>query len=104
MKVNPDKLMRALIWLTGKDENGIPNNVHYQHVKINKEYLDRLRQQEKDENGYVVPPDLKQQCEYEFDSKAEKDKENTNSNAKPMKRHPKCCPAPNQNARKNSEA
>ncbi|XP_066932700.1 uncharacterized protein [Clytia hemisphaerica] len=51
--VRREKILQALLWLTGKNEQGEPNNFLYSEINIDMERLQKLP-----ENGFIDLPDL----------------------------------------------
>ena len=73
--VRREKVLQALLWLTGKNDKGEPNNFLYSEININMERLQKLP-----ENGFIDLPDLHVQMnekdDYESCDEKESDEEN----------------------------
>eukprot|EP00111_Clytia_hemisphaerica_P020703 TCONS_00061034-protein len=68
--VRREKILQALLWLTGKNDKGEPNNFLYSEININMERLQKLP-----ENGFIDLPDLHVQMNEKSDIVNDKENE-----------------------------
>ncbi|XP_066914869.1 uncharacterized protein [Clytia hemisphaerica] len=73
--VRREKILQALLWLTGKNEQGEPNNFLYSEINIDMERLQKLP-----ENGFIDLPDLHVQMNEKNDIESGEENESDNEN------------------------